>query len=100
MFCLYLTSYQRCRFVLIVDVELAAAGGMPASNCVRIPAHISHPNLHPLILGSPPSLQLARDARCYHAATLEEEGRADVVILASRLAGVGYPVTIRAALGE
>lgn len=45
-------------------------------------------------------LQLARDARYYHAATLEEEGRADVVILASRLAGVGYDVTIRTALGE
>ena len=45
-------------------------------------------------------LQLARDARYYHAATLEEEGRADVVILASRLAGVGYDVTLRTALGE
>lgn len=45
-------------------------------------------------------LQLARDARYYHATTLEEEGRADVVILASRLAGVGYDVTIRTALGE
>lgn len=44
--------------------------------------------------------QLARDVRYYHAATLEEEDRADVVILASRLAGVGYDVTIRAALGN
>jgi hypothetical protein len=45
-------------------------------------------------------VQLARDARYYHAATLEEEGRADVVILASRLAGVGYDVTLRTALGK
>ncbi len=45
-------------------------------------------------------LQLARDVRCYHAAVLEEEGRVDVVVLASRLAYVGYDVTVRTALGE
>ena len=44
-------------------------------------------------------MQLARDARYHHSATVEEEGLADVVILASRLASSGLPVTLRTAVG-
>ncbi len=44
-------------------------------------------------------VQLVRDARYHHSATVEEEGRADVVILASRLASSGLPVTLRTAVG-
>lgn len=53
-----------------------------------------------LSLSSPRDVQLARDARYHHAATVEEEGRADVVILASRLASIGLAVTLRTAVGE
>ncbi len=44
-------------------------------------------------------MQLARDAQYHHAGTMEEEGRADVVILASRLSSSGLAVTLRTAVG-
>lgn len=37
--------------------------------------------------------------RAFQAAILREEGRPDTVILASKLAAVGYRLTIRTALG-
>ena len=37
--------------------------------------------------------------RAFQAAILREEGRPDTVILASKLAAVGYHLTIRTALG-
>jgi uncharacterized protein (TIGR01615 family) len=49
---------------------------------------------------SPPFLpQLLRDVRVLKRAVREEEGALDVVVLASRLAGVGYRVSVRSGLG-
>lgn len=46
-----------------------------------------------------PHAQLLRDVRAFHAAVLREEGRPDTVVLACKLAAVGYAVRIRTALG-
>lgn len=44
-------------------------------------------------------LQLLRDVRAFLSAIVREEGRPDTVVLASKLAAVGYRLTIRTALG-
>jgi len=44
-------------------------------------------------------LQLLRDVRAFQAAILREEGRPDTVVLACKLAAVGWSVTMRTALG-
>jgi hypothetical protein len=43
--------------------------------------------------------QLLRDVRAFLSAIVREEGRPDTVVLASKLAAVGYRLTIRTALG-
>ncbi|KAK9917886.1 hypothetical protein WJX75_009279 [Coccomyxa subellipsoidea] len=43
--------------------------------------------------------RLLRDVRAFQGAILREEGRPDTVVLASKLAAVGYRLTIRTALG-
>ena len=43
--------------------------------------------------------QLLRDVRAFLSAIVREEGKADAVVLASKLAAVGYHLTIRTALG-
>ncbi len=43
--------------------------------------------------------QLLRDVTAFQAAILAEEGAPDTVVLASKLAAVGYRLTIRTALG-
>ena len=40
-----------------------------------------------------------RDVRAFLSAIVREEGKADAVVLASKLAAVGYHLTIRTALG-
>ena len=44
-------------------------------------------------------MQLLCDVRQFKAAVLAEEGRSDIVVLATKLAAVGYQVAIRTALG-
>ena len=44
-------------------------------------------------------LQLAQDVAAFKALVLVEEGRQDVVVLASKLAAVGYRVSLRTAVG-
>ncbi|EIE20451.1 hypothetical protein COCSUDRAFT_57601 [Coccomyxa subellipsoidea C-169] len=44
-------------------------------------------------------MQLLRDVRAFQEAILREDGRPDTVVLASKLAAVGYKLTIRTALG-
>ncbi len=44
-------------------------------------------------------MQLLRDVRAFQAAILREEGRPDTVVLACKLAAVGWSVTMRTALG-
>ena len=44
-------------------------------------------------------LQLLQDVRRFKAAVLKEEGSLDMVVLATRLAAVGYRVSIRTAVG-
>jgi hypothetical protein len=43
--------------------------------------------------------QLLRDVRVFQSAILREEGQPDTVVLASKLAAVGYKLVIRTALG-
>lgn len=43
--------------------------------------------------------RLLRDVRAFQGAILREEGQPDTVILASKLAAVGYKLTLRTALG-
>ncbi len=49
--------------------------------------------------GSTLPMQLLRDVRAFQEAILREDGRPDTVVLASKLAAVGYKLTIRTALG-
>ena len=44
-------------------------------------------------------MQLLCDVRQFKTAVLAEEGRNDIVVLATKLAAVGYHVAIRTALG-
>lgn len=44
-------------------------------------------------------VQLLRDVKAFLSAIVREEGRIDAVVLASKLAAVGYHLTIRTALG-
>ena len=44
-------------------------------------------------------MQLLRDVRAFQGAILREEGKPDTVVLASKLAAVGYKLTLRIALG-
>ena len=44
-------------------------------------------------------LQLLSDVRQFKAAVLQEDGRNDIVVLATKLAAVGYNVAIRTAVG-
>ena len=43
--------------------------------------------------------QLLRDVRAFLTAIVREDGKPDAVVLASKLAAVGYQLTIRTALG-
>lgn len=45
------------------------------------------------------SVQLLSDVRQFKAAVLKEDGRHDIVVLATKLAAVGYDVAIRTAVG-
>ena len=44
-------------------------------------------------------MQLAQDVSAFKALVLAEEGRQDIVVLASKLAAVGYRVSLRTAVG-
>lgn len=52
-----------------------------------------------VLLTSCHCMQLLRDVRAFQGTILREEGQPDTVVLASKLAAVGYKLSIRTALG-